>query len=104
MTSLHVHTPTLAVIDPRGLPIRTVAFACSVGGQIPEQRVTQSVFDPMGRLVAQRDPRVFADATAPANLLTVYSLSGQVLATDSSDAGWRVSLAGEALRRNTNRS
>ena len=96
MTSLHVHTPTLAVIDPRGLPIRTVAFACSVGGQIPEQRVTQSVFDPMGRLVAQRDPRVFADATAPANLLTVYSLSGQVLATDSSDAGWRVSLAGEA--------
>ena len=96
MTSLHAHTPTLAVIDPRGLPIRTVAFACSVGGQIPEQRVTQSVFDPMGRLVAQRDPRVFANITAPANLLTVYSLSGQVLATDSSDAGWRVSLAGEA--------
>ncbi|MEE8874426.1 RHS repeat-associated core domain-containing protein [Pseudomonas helleri] len=96
MTSLHARTPTLAVIDPRGLPIRTVAFACSVGGQTPEQRVTQSVFDPMGRLVAQRDPRVFAHATAPANLLTVYSLSGQVLATDSSDAGWRVSLAGEA--------
>ena len=98
MTSLHAHTPTLAVIDPRGLPIRTVAFACSVSGQTPEQRVTQSVFDPMGRLVAQRDPRVFADATAPANLLTVYSLSGQVLATDSSDAGWRVSLAGEAAQ------
>ena len=96
MTSLHVHTPTLAVIDPRGLPIRTVAFACSVSGQRPEQRVTQSVFDPLRRLVAQRDPRVFADATVPANLLTVYSLSGQVLATDSSDAGWRVSLAGEA--------
>ena len=96
MTSLHAHTPTLAVIDPRGLPIRTVAFACSVSGQAPEQRVTQSVFDPMGWLVAQRDPRVFADATAPANLLTVFSLSGQVLATDSCDAGWRVSLAGEA--------
>ena len=96
MTSLHAHTPTLAVIDPRGIPIRTVAFACSVSGQLPEQRVTQSVFDPMGRLVAQRDPRVFADATAPANLLTVFSLSGRVLATDSSDAGWRVSLAGEA--------
>ena len=96
MTSLHAHTPTLAVIDPRGLPIRTVAFACSVGGQTPEQRVTQSVFDPMGRLVAQRDPRVFAHATAPANLRTLYSLSGQVLATDSSDAGWRVSLPGEA--------
>ena len=96
MTSLHVHTPTLAVIDPRGLPIRTVAFACSVSGQTPEQRVTQSVFDPIGRLVAQRDPRVFVDATAPANLLTVFSLSGQVLATDSSDVGWRVSLPGEA--------
>ena len=96
MTSLHAHTPTLAVIDSRGLPIRTVAFACSVSGQASEQRVTQSVFDPMGRLVAQRDPRVFADATAPANLLTVFSLSGQVLATDSSDAGWRVSLPGEA--------
>ena len=49
MTSLHARTPTLAVIDPRGLPIRTVAFACSASGQASEQRVTQSVFDPMGR-------------------------------------------------------
>ncbi|WPX38388.1 C2H2-type zinc finger protein [Pseudomonas sp. CCC3.1] len=96
MTSLHARTPTLAVIEPRGLPVRSVAFACSVSGQTPEQRVTWSTFDPMGRLVAQRDPRLFADSTAPANLLTVYSLSGQVLATDSTDAGWRLSLPGEA--------
>ena len=96
MPSLHARTPTLTVIDPRGLSIRSVAFACSVSGQTPEQRVTQSVFDPMGRLVAQRDPRVYANSTAPANRLTLYSLSGQVLATDSSDAGWQVSLAGEA--------
>ncbi|MEB0208186.1 RHS repeat-associated core domain-containing protein [Pseudomonas sp. CCC3.1] len=96
MTSLHARTPTLAVIEPRGLPVRSVAFARSVSGQTPEQRVTWSTFDPMGRLVAQRDPRLFADSTAPANLLTVYSLSGQVLATDSTDAGWRLSLPGEA--------
>ncbi|RML34132.1 Insecticidal toxin protein, partial [Pseudomonas syringae pv. maculicola] len=30
------------------------------------------------------------------NLSVIHSLSGQVLASDSVDAGWRVSLAGEA--------
>lgn len=69
MTLLHARTTTLAVIDPRGLPIRSVAFARSVSGQAPARRVMQSVFVPMGRLVAQHDPRVFAHATAPANLL-----------------------------------
>jgi insecticidal toxin complex protein TccC len=37
-----------------------------------------------------------SDAQAPANLTTVYSLTGQILDTTSVDAGWRVSLLGEA--------
>jgi len=62
--------------------------------------VTQQIFDPQGQLVAQRDPRLFAlsqsDATAPVNLVTVHGLAGQVLCSDSVDAGWQLGLPGEA--------
>jgi insecticidal toxin complex protein TccC len=43
------------------------------------------------QLTAQRDPRL-----PHANLTTLYSLSGQVLRTNSVDAGWRLALLGEA--------
>ncbi|VVO15594.1 hypothetical protein PS718_03790 [Pseudomonas fluorescens] len=88
--SVHVHTPQLAVIDGRGLPVRQIVYwrqDCSE----PEARHTLQRHDATGRLVAQRDPRL-----APANLTTIYSLSGQVLGTLSVDAGWRAQLPGEA--------
>ncbi|WP_228759318.1 RHS repeat domain-containing protein [Pseudomonas neuropathica] len=91
---IHAQTPNLSVIDNRGLAVRQIAYWREDAGT-PEARITARCHDAAGRLVAQRDPRLFADASAPANLATVYSLSGQVLSTLSVDAGWRVNLCGE---------
>ncbi|KHA72857.1 YD repeat-containing protein [Pseudomonas chlororaphis] len=93
-TRIDAQTPNLSVIDNRGLPVRQITYWREDDGT-PESRITAHHHDATGRLVAQRDPRLFADASAPANLATVYSLSGQVLSTLSVDAGWRVSLCGE---------
>jgi insecticidal toxin complex protein TccC len=88
--SVHLHTPQLAVIDGRGLPVRQIAYWRQDRSD-PEARPTLQQYDSAGRLVAQRDPRLTS-----ANLTTIHSLSGQVLSTLSVDAGWRAQLPGEA--------
>lgn len=93
--NIHARTPDLVAIDSRGLPVRQIAYWRDNGSE-PEARITARQHDAAGRLVTQHDPRLFADASAPANLTTVYSLTGQVLSTVSVDAGWRASLWGEA--------
>jgi insecticidal toxin complex protein TccC len=92
------HTPHLAVIDSRGVPVRQVAYCRrDVSELIAQARVTAQENDAAGRAVAQRDPRFLAPTARP-NLSTVYSLSGAVLLTDSVDAGWRLGLSGEAAQ------
>lgn len=98
--SLHRHTPTLAVIDPRGLPSRTVRYCRTPSVRDAGVRVERVVFNAAGRGVAQWDARLWSrheagEAVAP-NQVTTFSLSGQALATVSVDAGWRVTLPGEA--------
>jgi insecticidal toxin complex protein TccC len=88
--AVHHATPTLAVIDPRGLAVRGVGYWRSTVGQTAEARVTRQVFDAAGREVEQWDARLAIPA-----LCHGYNLSGQVLATDSVDAGWRVLLSGQ---------
>jgi len=94
--SIHRHTPSLTASDPRGLPVRAVGYWRDIDGVPPQARVNRTVHDWAGRAVAQWDPRLFLDPSAPANLQTVYVLSGSVLSTSSVDAGWRVALLGEA--------
>jgi len=94
--SVHRHTPTVTSIDPRGEPVRGVGYWRDTEGVIPEARVNSSVLDWAGRAIAQWDPRLLLDASAPANLQTIHALSGAVLSTNSVDAGWRVALSGEA--------
>ncbi|WP_225602299.1 RHS repeat domain-containing protein [Pseudomonas sp. PDM03] len=90
--SIHSHTPQLAVIDNRGLPVRQVAYWRRVASELrPEALATAQEHDGAGRLVAQRDPRFLAPASRP-NMATVYSLSGTALCTESRDAGWRLGL------------
>ena len=90
--SIHSHTPQLAVIDNRGLPVRQVAYWRRDAAELrPEALVTAQEHDGAGRLVAQRDPRFLAPASRP-NMATVYSLSGAALCTESRDAGWRLGL------------
>ncbi|MBX8490226.1 RHS repeat protein [Pseudomonas cichorii] len=92
---LHSHTPTLAVLDPRSLDVRSVAWYRRQVAEAPVERIHRQVFDIAGRLTAAYDPRL-GEAGATANLVSTYSLSAQVLASDSVDAGWRVSLLGES--------
>ncbi|VVO00754.1 RHS repeat-associated core domain-containing protein [Pseudomonas fluorescens] len=96
---LHRRTPTLTVTDPRGLTVRSVGYCRIAQGGPAEARVNRTAHDPAGRAIAQWDPRLFSDASAPANLTAVYSPSGKVLSSTSVDAGWRVSLLGEADQR-----
>lgn len=100
MPSLHRHTPTLNVIEPRGLQVRSVAWCRSAPDADAEARVHRVRFDAAGREVAQWDPRLWArlqrDPLTPANLQNAYALSGSVLRTVSVDAGLRVSLLGDA--------
>ncbi|WP_245150918.1 RHS repeat domain-containing protein [Pseudomonas fluorescens] len=97
--SIHTHTPTLTVVDPRGLDVRSVAYYRAVETAAPEERINRSAYDAMGRLIEQWDPRLWAlgveSAGTPANLSNRHSLSGKVLGSMSVDSGERISLFGD---------
>ncbi|WP_238350229.1 RHS repeat-associated core domain-containing protein [Pseudomonas sp. SWRI154] len=95
--SIHIHTPTLAVVDPRGLDVRSIAYYRAIETAEPEERINRSAHDAIGRLVKQWDPRLWALSSedTPANLVNQYSLSGKVLGSLSVDAGERISLFGD---------
>ena len=88
---LHHATPSLAVIDPRGLAVRGVAYWRGEVGQAPAARLTRQVFDAVARPVEQWDARLPAPA-----LSQCFSLSGKVSGNDSVDAGWHLLLFGQA--------
>ncbi|QWU84098.1 RHS repeat-associated core domain-containing protein [Pseudomonas lijiangensis] len=92
--NLHRYTPTLAIVDPRRLVVRSVAWYRKQASDAPVVRIHRSIFDPAGRPIGSHDPRLW-EGDAPANLVNIHSLSAQVLACESVDAGWRVSLPGE---------
>ncbi|MGX1086763.1 RHS repeat-associated core domain-containing protein [Pseudomonas sp. AP3_22 TE3818] len=98
----HAHhgTPTLAVSDARGLTVRAIQYHRRQVVDPVDVCVTHQRFDAAGRPVASRDPYLFAlaqnDASVPANLSQVFTLSGVPLASDNVDAGWRVALQGAA--------
>ncbi len=89
------HTPSLAVIDPRGLAVRAVAYCRSAAGEPARSHITRQVFDPLGREVERFDPRLWAEGIGP-NRVSVHGLSGNELLTTSVDAGWTLTLPGAA--------
>ncbi|AZE50386.1 Rhs-family protein [Pseudomonas chlororaphis] len=100
LAELHQDTPTLMVIGPRGHALRSVSYYRTEAGVTAEARVERQDYDAAGRVIAQWDARlgeeVKNDPRVQANLRMVYSLSGQMLCTDSVDAGRQLSLPGEA--------
>ncbi|MBD9612439.1 RHS repeat-associated core domain-containing protein [Pseudomonas sp. PDM02] len=92
---LHRDTPSMTVVEPRGLAVRSVDYYRAAQGEVAEARVNRTVHDPAGRAIAQWDPRLL-EASAPANLSSILSLSDTALSTVSVDAGLRVNLFGEA--------
>ncbi|WP_339498129.1 RHS repeat-associated core domain-containing protein [Pseudomonas silesiensis] len=89
------HTPTLSVMDPRALAIRSVGYCRHPDTPVIESRITRQLSDAVGRPVESWDPRLWGAAPKP-NLCTVYGLNGQPLLTDSVDAGWQLSLQDQA--------
>ncbi|WP_454833896.1 RHS repeat domain-containing protein [Pseudomonas lini] len=92
---LHNKTPTINAIDSRGLPVRQVAYWRCNADDSAQARITSQDHDLAGRVIAQRDPRLFGKF-AKTNLMTLYSLSGKPLLVDSVDAGWRLNMPGDA--------
>lgn len=103
---INCHTPTLAVIDARRLSVRTITYHRTLTDDTAQARVSRNAHDVAGRLIAQWDPRLWllsqTQTALPANQTSTYNLSGQVLASNNVDAGWRVNLpmsSGQALYR-----
>jgi insecticidal toxin complex protein TccC len=96
--SFHRDTPSLTAIDPRGLTVRAAHYWRDNGGVVPQSRLNRTVHNAAGRAIAQWDPRLFQDVSAPANVQTIYAFSGTALCTSSVDAGLRVVLLGEAAQ------
>lgn len=96
--NVHSRTPTLSAHDPRGLPVRTVDYWRTEAVEPAQTRINRTLHDVAGRAVAQWDPRLWSlhmsDPLTPANLTSVYLLNGQVLRSDSVDAGMQIALHG----------
>lgn len=93
--SVHHRTPTLIVLDGRGLTVREVSCLRTIAGAPAQSLINRNHYDTAGRLVKCWDPRLFGSAPKP-NLVTVHGLKGQVLKTESVDSGDRVNLPGLA--------
>ena len=91
---MNQNTPSLSVVDPRGLAVRSIAFHRRDVGEAIAERGQRQVFNARGQLAQQWDPRLLElseiEAGVQPNQSTFYSLSGQVLLTESVDAGWRL--------------
>jgi len=94
-THHHTVTPTLSVIDPRALTVRSVGYCRHPDSPEIDPRITRQRFDAAGRLVESCDPRLWGTAPMP-NLTTLYGLNGQPLLTDSVDAGWQLTVLDQA--------
>lgn len=92
---IDAHTPTLSVMDPRGLALRKVGYCRKALNLTVEPRINQNRFDAAGRLVACWDPRLRQVAPKP-NVDNIFDLLDRRLSIDSVDAGWQLNLWNEA--------
>jgi insecticidal toxin complex protein TccC len=96
-------TPTVQVIDNRGLPVRRLQFNRTVAGETAHACITQQRYGASGQLLSSLDPRLFAeqqrDPAVRPNFRYQRSLTGQALSTQSQDAGDQVVLYDSAGSR-----
>jgi RHS repeat-associated protein len=90
----HANTPAVKAFDPRSLGVRHIAYHRRDSASPPESYVSQHEYDTAGRAVLCRDARLFLLSPPAANQLNTHSLSGAVLLSENSDAGWRLGLIG----------
>ncbi|MFL1386835.1 RHS repeat domain-containing protein [Pseudomonas tritici] len=95
--SLHHNTPTLTAIDPRGLAVRSIAYHRLTAQTEPKARINRQVFGSSGFILERHGPRQMvsdAQKVKSTGQVTVNSLSGKPIYSDSMDAGWRLTLLG----------
>ncbi|AZE50343.1 Putative insecticidal toxin complex [Pseudomonas chlororaphis] len=89
-------TPTLAVIDNRGLVVRSVQYNRTAAEDPLDELITQQTYSGLGHLSSSIDPRLLAeqqlDPSVPPNFRYQTSLSGRELKVRSQDAGDRLAL------------
>lgn len=96
-TSLFSNTPSVTVIDNRGLVVQNIAwYRHPDTPDTTDTRITHHQYDARGHRLSSTDPRLFAlqqqDKTIQPNFRHLTSLSGDVMRTESTDAGITVSL------------
>lgn len=98
--AIHRNTPDLMVKDPRGLTVRSVRYWRSVPNLPARPCIHRTLHNAVAQPTHQWDPRLWelhqSDPLAPASLITLNSLGGQVLKSVSVDAGEHISLLGIA--------
>ncbi|MBB1585080.1 RHS repeat protein [Serratia sp. OS31] len=96
-TSLFSKTPTVTVLDNRGLTVRDIAYHRHPGSQdVTSERITHHQYDARGFLAQSTDPRLHDAGLANFSYLT--DLAGNVLRSQGVDNGNTVSL-NDAARR-----
>lgn len=93
---VHHRTPALTAHDARALVVRQVAYCRADVLQAAEARINLARIDVNGQCHRQWDPRLFQNDNPLPSQQTLTSLSGRSLSSESRDAGWRLSLPGEA--------
>jgi len=97
---MHSKTSTVSVVDSRALTIRSIDYWREVEGEPTQARINRTLHNAAGLPIMQWDPRLWGlreqDPLAPANLVTVYSLSDVAVSTLSVDAGSQINFFGLA--------
>lgn len=90
--NIYKGTPTIAVMDNRGLVVRSLAYNRQTVSDTLDERISRTVYSPLGYVESQCDPRLFTqqqnDSSVLPNVRNTNSLSGQVLHSQSVDSGW----------------
>ncbi|WP_387462728.1 insecticidal toxin complex protein TccC [Photorhabdus sp. RM323S] len=94
--TLYTQTPTVSVLDNRGLSVRDIGFHRTVVSGDTDTRITRHQYDNRGHLNHSIDPRLYDakqtnDAVKP-NFIWQHDLAGNALRTESVDAGRIISL------------
>ncbi|WP_250211217.1 RHS repeat protein [Morganella morganii] len=95
--TLHKKTPSVTVLSNRGQVVRDIVYHRHPDTpEKTDERITRHQFDSLGFLQQSADPRL--QASGLSNFRYVTSLSGQVLRTESADAGTSLALNDAAGR------
>lgn len=102
-TSVFSATPSVAVLDARSLTVREIQFHRHPDNPaVTDTRITRHHYDIRGALSSSTDPRLHdlmqTNSAVKPNFVYQSALSGDVLRTDSADAGTTLSLSDAAGR------